>query len=161
MNKKQLGRTVYGVLVGLSSFLVLLGLHREFYHLLHRYSIPELVISGLAGWLNLSWYEIAYVVGSGLKNAFVFSLIPLVGGITGFLSALCVMINVPWKKWIIIIHIGLSILLSFLSICVLAWRFVRGMEDSWRFMTSICFFLFYLSWAIYFYKNRKFLYFQS
>jgi hypothetical protein len=156
MNMKYpFGWYVYSLLIAMSSSFILLGLHRNFYLLLYYFSLPEFIISGFTGIINLSWYEIGYVVGSGLKNVYVFSIIPLLGGTTGLISALLLLTHFRWRRVVLLGHLGFSIGLALIAIGVLSWRFWRGMGDSWRLVSTLGFFLMYCLWLFYFHRTRK------
>jgi Ca2+/Na+ antiporter len=150
------GWYLYGVLTATSSLLILFGMHREFYSLLHDLSLPSLAISGLAGLANLSWYELGYIVGSGVKNVRAFVIIPIVGGLTGFLSALILLTRFRWRRHVLLAHLFISIVIALLGVGVLSWRFVRGFEDPWRLVTAIAFLLMCFAWLLYFHRTRRF-----
>lgn len=151
-----LGWYLYAGVVSVSSVLILFGLHRAFYVLLQQLSLPDLVISGLTGVTNLAWYEIAYLVGGGLKNVDLFTLVPFIGGGTGLISALLLFTGVGIRRYSLFVHIIFSLSLGALSLLVLFWRLVRGMEDPWRLVVTVSFILFYLNWLIHFQRTRRF-----
>ena len=150
------GWYVYALVVGISSLMILFGQHRGLYTLLQILSLPQLFISAMTGLTNLGWYEIAYLVGGGVKNVNVYNVIPYVGGATGLISALLLISNVRFKRLVLLLHLGFSILLGFLGLAVLGWRMARHMEDSWRLVATIAFLLFYALWVLYFQKTKRF-----
>ena len=148
---------VYATIVGISSLMIPFGFHRDVYALLRSFAFPEAVISGMAGLTNLCWYEIAYLVGGGLKNVNLYDSIPYVASTTGLLSAvLLVFSKAHFRQWALWFHLGLSILLGILGLAVLGWRMVRHMEDPWRLITAIAFFCFYSYWLLYFQRTKRF-----
>ncbi len=154
--KYPFGWYLYAGVVAVSSLLILFGLHREFYALLQTLSAPDLVVSCLTGLTNLGWYEIAYLVGGGLKKVILFTLIPFAGSITGLISASLLLTSVRIRRLSLLFHIVFSLFLGGLSLLVLLWRMVRDMDDPWRFAVSMTFFLFYSYWFLYFYRTRRF-----
>lgn len=146
----------YAVLMATSSLLVLFRLHREFYSLLHDLSLPDLAISGLTGLANLSWYELGYVVGGGVKSVRAFMIIPFVGSTAGFLSALLLLTRFRWRRHVLLAHLVFSIVIALLGLGVLSWRFWRGYEDPWRLVTTIAFLLMCSTWLLYFHRTRRF-----
>jgi hypothetical protein len=132
------------------------GLHRALYSLLQLLSLPQLFISAMTGLTNLGWYEIAYVVGGGMKNVNVYNVIPYVGGATGLISAVFLISNVRIRRFVLLLHLGFSILLGFLGLAVLGWRMVRHMEDPWRMVVAIAFLFFYGFWFFYFQRTKRF-----
>lgn len=147
---------MYTGLVAVSSVMIFLGLHREFYAVLRKLSTPELVISALTGITNLGWYEIAYLVGSGLKKVALFTLIPFAGSLTGLISASLLLTPMRIRRYSLWVHVALSLLLGILSLLLLLWRMVRNMEDPWRLVVTISFILFYLNWLVYFQRTHHF-----
>lgn len=154
--KYPFGWYTYAGLVAVSSLLILSGLHREFYAFLQKLSVPDLVVSCLTGLTNLAWYEIAYLVGGGLKKVILFTLIPFAGGITGLISASLLLTSVRIRRYALLVHIVLSLFLGGLSLLVLLWRMVRDMSDPWRLVVAMAFFLFYSYWFLYFHRTRRF-----
>lgn len=157
--KYPFGWYLYVGLVVVSSVMIVLGLHRGFYVFLRKLSTPELVISCLTGLANLGWYEIAYLIGGGLKNVDLFTLIPFIGALTGLVSAALLLAPLRIRRYSLWFHIYLSLLLGVLSLLVLLWRMVRNMEDPWRMVATISFIVFYLNWLVYFQRTRH--YFSS
>ena len=154
--KYPFGWYLYSGIVAISSVMIFVGLHREFYVFLRNLSTPELVISGLTGLTNLGWYEIAYLVGGGLKTVLLFTIIPFIGGLTGLLSAFLILTSARIRQYSLWVHVLLSLILGLLSLLVLLWRMVRNMEDPWRLVVTISFIFFYLNWLVYFQRTRHF-----
>jgi hypothetical protein len=150
-----LGWYVYSILIAISSLCTLFGFHRTWYLFLQTLSLPDLLIGGLTGILNLSWYEIGYEVGGGLKNVHIFIAIPLLGGVTGLLSAVLLCLHISWSRRIAFLHIIFSIGLSALSLGVLGWRFMRGSEDAWRLAATFSFILMYCLWFLILRKAQR------
>jgi len=148
------GWTLYAILVPLSSLLVAAALHRSVYALLHSLGVPSIGISLLAGLFNLSWYEIAYTVGGGLKMVRVYDAIPILGCATGMLSGLLLLTRLMVRRHMIAVHLAVSILLSLLALMVLLWRLYRGIADPWRIVTVLAFLAAYCAWAVYFQRTR-------
>jgi hypothetical protein len=146
-----IGWHLYAVLTVASSLLIPLGLHRKFYVLMNDLSIPSLVAAALTGMANLSWYELAYIVGGGLKSVLVFTLLPFVGSATGLLSVLLLFTNVRWRRQLLFAHLAFGLTVSTLSLMGLLWR---GFEDYWRSVTIISFLLTYTAWIFYFLRTR-------
>jgi len=151
----RLVNIVYICFISVSSLAVLFGMHRDFYAFLHRLSAPDWLVSSFTGLLNLAWYEVGYVVGGGLKNVHLFLAIPLIGSITGLVSAVALVPRWNRRRIVVLFHIGLSLTLAAASIAVLVWRFVRGIEDEWRLVTSFAFAFLYAVWFAYFYRTRS------
>jgi len=133
------GMYACGILLVVSSAMVATGLHRALYAAGDRLALPPLGVSAAAGALNLSWYEVAYAVGGGLKMINVYVAIPPVGAATGMLSGLVLLLGVRFARPALLAHIALSLTLGFLSLCVLLWRLARGMNDPWRIVTTLAF----------------------
>jgi len=146
-----IGWYLYSFLTAVSSLLIPLGLHRTFYFLLNELSIPGLVIAALTGIFNLSWYELAYIVGGGLKSVLVFTLLPFVGSATGLLSVLLLYTGVRWRRQVLFAHLAFGLMVSTVSLAGLLWR---GVEDNWRLVTVIAFLLTYAAWVFYFLRTR-------
>lgn len=140
----------YGILILASAVVTLAGEHRVFFRLLQNLGFPELSIAALSGLLSLSWYELAYVVGGGLKNVSIFLAIPIAGSIGGIVSVAALFINSSFRSRLLLGYLACCLLLGILSLGVLAWRYVRGIEDLWRITSTIGFLLVYASWFVYF-----------
>jgi hypothetical protein len=154
--KYPVGWYLYSGIVTVSSAMIFLGLHREFYAFLRNLSTPELMISCLTGLTNLGWYEIAYLVGGGLKTVVLFTIIPFAGCVTGLMSGSLLLTSARIRQYSLWVHVLLSLILGLLGLLVLLWRMVRNMEDPWRLVATISFILFYLNWLVYFQRTRHF-----
>jgi len=113
------------------------------YGLLRRLSTPDLFDSALTGLLNLSWYELAYVVGGGVKSALLFTLFPYIGGFSGLLSSGLLLSGHRWGNPSALGHIVFSLVVGALSLAVLLWRYWRGIDDPWRLVTTLAFLFLY------------------
>ena len=142
-------------LLVVSSSLVATGMHRLLYEAGRRLAAPPLAVSVLAGALNLCWYEIGYAVGGGLKMINVCIAIPPIGAATGIVSGLLLLLGVRFARHAVLTHIALSLTLGFLSLCVLLWRLVRGMNDPWRIFATLSFMAMYFAWLAYFLRAGK------
>jgi len=149
------GWHLYAGLVIASSFLLATGLHRPVYSLLRSMGIPPGGISALAGFSNLSWYEIAYAVGGGLKMVRVYDALPLLGCATGLLSGVLLLTGLRLKRHMLVVHLIFSLSLSVLALFVLLWRLLRGMPDTWRITTTLAFLAAYCAWTMYFRRTRE------
>ncbi|HTO93339.1 MAG TPA: hypothetical protein VMM80_03170 [Bacteroidota bacterium] len=149
------GMIACAVLLIVSSVLVATGMHRLLYDAGRWLALPPLGVSFLAGALNLSWYEIAYAVGGGLKMVRLFLAIPPVGAATGMLSGVLLLLGVRFARHVLLAHIALSITLGFLSLCVLLWRLYRGMSDPWRILTTLTFIAAYAALLAYFRRAER------
>ena len=138
-----------------SSVLVAAGMHRLLYDAGRKLALPSLGVSVLAGALNLSWYEIAYAVGGGLKTLAVYTTIPSLGAATGLLSGVLLLLGVRFARYVLLAHIALAITLGFLSLCVLLWRLYRGMSDPWRILTTLTFIAAYAALLAYFRRAER------
>jgi hypothetical protein len=150
------GWTLYAIVVPLSSLMVATGLHRYVYTLLDSLGVPQTGISLLAGLLNLSWYEIAYIVGGGMKMVRVYDAIPFLGCATGTLSGVLLPTNLGVRRHMIGVHMAVSIVLSLLALMVLLWRLYRGIYDPWRILTVLAFLAAYCAWTVYFQRTRQY-----
>jgi Ca2+/Na+ antiporter len=148
------GRDVYALLVASSSLLLLFGFHRAFFATLQDLSLPSLVISALTGIANLSWYELAYVLGGALKNVTVFTLLPFLGSATGLVSVLLQFTPVRWRREALLLHIAFALMVALVCLMILLLRFWRGFADPWRIVTTITFLLTYGWWIFYFRRTR-------
>jgi len=148
------GWYLYAGLITVSSLLVATGHHRAVYSLLRASGIPSMGISILAGLLNLSWYEIAYAVGGGLKMVGVYNALPILGCATGLLSGGLILTGLRLRRPVLLVHLSVSLVLSSLALVVLVWRLVRGMGDPWRITTTLVFLAATCAWAFYFRRTR-------
>jgi hypothetical protein len=147
----------YTILIGTSSVATLLGLHREFYALLGTLSVPAVVVSCLTGLVNLSWYELAFVVGGFVKSVRLFTIIPFIGAGLGILSAVMVHVRFRFRRQILFAHLASGIVLAVFSLLILLFRLLRGYDDYWRLLTTVMFLLMYTAWLLYFRRERKLL----
>lgn len=150
------GWYAYIILIGTSSLLTLSGLHRAFYSLLGYFSPPDILASCLTGLMNLSWFELGYVVGGGLKNVTLFEAIPMLGGGLGLLSVALLLTRFPFRRLGVLAFLAFSITLAILSLLVLSWRLWRGLDDYWRLATAIAFLITHIVWFLYFQRTRRF-----
>jgi len=148
------GWYLYAGLIVASSFLVAAGLHRALYDLFRASGIPSIGISILSGLLNLSWYEIAYAVGGGLKMVGVYNALPVLGCATGVLSGGLILTGLRFRRPVLFVHLFVSLALSSLALTVLLWRLVRGMGDPWRITSTLAFLGAYCAWTAYFRRTR-------
>jgi len=149
------GMYACAVFLIVSSAMVATGLHRVLYEAGHRAALPPLGVSVAAGALNLSWYEIAYAVGGGLKMVNVYLAIPPLGAATGIVSGLLLLLGVRFARHALLAHVALSLTLGFLSLCVLLWRLYRGMNDPWRIVTTLAFMAGYTALLAYFRRTER------
>ena len=149
------GWYLYAILIASSSLLIPFGLHRTFYALLRDLSVPALGISALTGITNLSWYELAYVIGGAFKTVILFTLLPFLGSATGLLSVGLQFTGVRWRQRILMAHLAFGLAVATLSLMILLWRLWRGFVDPWRLVTVTTFLLAYGGWIIYFVKSRR------
>ena len=147
----------YAILISVSSLLTLCGFHRCFYSLLAYLSLPDMVVSCLTGMMNLSWYELAFVVGGGMKNGRAFAFIPFLGAGLGLLSSALLLTRFRFRRYIVLAFLIFCITLATLSLMVLSWRLWRGFDDYWRLATTIAFLIGHLVWLLYFRRTRRFL----
>lgn len=150
------GWYLYAGLIVVSSFLVATGLHRPVYSFLRSLGVPSPGISILAGLSNLSWYEIAYTVGGGLKMVRIYDAIPLLGCATGILSGVLILTELRLRRHVLFVHLTVSVTLSVLGLMVLLWRSFRGMPDFWRIVTMLAFLGAYCAWIFYFRRTREY-----
>jgi hypothetical protein len=149
-SRTPLGPALYAAWSVISSLLVAAGAHREAYHVLRGLSLQSLVVAAATGLANLSWYEVAYVVGGGLKRVAVFDVIPILGVGAGLLGGASILARPPWNRLVPLAHVALGLLLGGLSLLVLAWRHVRGFEDPWRLVATLGFLAGYAAWGVMF-----------
>jgi hypothetical protein len=154
-SKYPSGWYLYAGLAVLSSILVATGLHREVYALLRTSGIPSPGISVIAGLAGLSWYEIAYTVGGGLKMVRVYDALPFLGCLTGILSGVLLLTDIRLRREALLVHLGISTALSLLALGVLLWRLVRGIPDTWRILTVLAFLVASTGWIFYFRRTRE------
>lgn len=152
------GYYAYTILVGTSSLATLLGLHREFYSLLHTLSIPAVIVSCLTGLVNVAWYELAFVVGGFVKSVRLFTIIPFIGAGLGVISAAMVLTQFRFRRPILFAHLASGIALSMVSLLILFIRLLRGYDDYWRLLATVMFLLMYTAWFFYFRRDRGFLF---
>ena len=148
------GSVAYAVLAGVSSILTASGYHRIFYSALHGAQIPEPGISALTGLANLSWHEVAFVVAGAAKSAFLFTLLPVVGSATGFLSGILQLSRSRWRGPVVFAHLLFATLLGIAALAVVGIRWWRGFPDSWRGVTSLAFCIGSIFWLLYFWRSR-------
>jgi len=139
-------RLAYAAWCALPALLVLSGQHRVFYRALGGLEIPALAVAALTGAANLAWYELAYVVGSGLKNARVFLVLPYVGTATALGAALCARTRFFWHS--AVVQAATSSVIGGLALAVLAWRTVHGFPDTWRLVATLAFLAAQAAWFL-------------
>ena len=140
-------RALHAGWCAVSAVVLLSGQHRAFYHLLDSLSVPALATSALAGLANLSWYELAYAVGSGLKSPRVFALLPWVGIAAGLAAAAGLLFSgARWQRRLALLQLACGLVVGGLALGVLIWRAVRGFDDPWRLVTAIAFLAAHASW---------------
>ena len=149
------GWYLYAGVAVLSSILVASELHRAVYAFLRSSGVPSQGISIIAGLAGLSWYEIAYTVGGGLKMVRVYDAIPFLGCLTGILSGVLLLTDVRLRREALYVHLGISASLSLLALGVLLWRLVRGIPDVWRILTVLAFLAASTGWIVYFRRTRE------
>lgn len=149
------GWYLYAATIGGTSLMIALGLQHSFFSLLRQLSVPQTTSSVLTGLLNLSWFELSYVVGGGLKSVSVFLILPYVGCASGLLSALLLLTNWRFRRHVLSFHLALSVLVGILSLGVLSWRLARGYGDLWRISTTVSFLFSYLCWIQFFRKTSN------
>jgi hypothetical protein len=148
------GWYLYAILMVSSSVLLLFGLHRTFFALLRGLSVPDLGISALTGIANLSWYELAYVLGGAFKTVSLFTVLPFLGGGTGLLSVALQFTSARWRRAALLLHITIALTVALACLMILFVRFWRGFADPWRIVTTSTFLLTYGWWAFYFWRTR-------
>jgi len=153
------GWYLYAVLAITSSVLVAAELHRAVYSLLRSSGIPSAGISVIAGIAGLSWYEIAYTVGGGLKMVRVYDILPFLGCLTGAVSGALLLTDIRIRRQALFVHLGVSMVFSLLALGVLLWRLVRGIPDMWRLFTVLAFLAASAGWVWYFRRTGE--YFRS
>jgi hypothetical protein len=104
------------------------------------------------GVFDLSWYEMAYAVGGGLKVVHVYDALPLFGCATGLLSGALLLTKLRDRRHVLFAHQTLPLAVSLLGLLVLLWRFFRGMPDPWRIATTLAFIC---AWILYFRRTGK------
>jgi hypothetical protein len=134
--------------------LLLFGLHRGFFALLRAVGVPDLGISALTGITNLSWYEIAYVLGGAFKNVFLFTLLPYLGCATGLMGVGFQFTSVRWRYAALRLYIAFALLIALACLMILLWRSWRGFGDPWRLITAGAFLLWYVAWGYAFRPRR-------
>lgn len=157
MNRRYpAGWYVFAFLATASSLLVVTGSHRAFYELMRSLSIPPVGIAVLTGLMNLSWYEIAYAVGGGLKMVRIYDAIPVAACVTGMLSGGLLLTRLRIRRQVLTVHLILSAALSALALSVLLWRLFRGMPDTWRILSVIALLAAACGWMMYFRRTREY-----
>ncbi len=146
---------LYALLVGTTSLVTAFDLGHAYYSFIQRTSLPPLVVSALTGLLNLSWYELSYVVGGGLKSVSIYLALPFMGAATGLVSAVSMVIPRRLRPPILILHFAFSVSVGILSLAVLSWRYIRGYGDLWRTITTIAFLAAYYAWIQYFRRPER------
>ena len=149
------GSFICAALLIVSSALTASGMHRVLYDAGHRLALPAMIVSVLAGLLNLSWYEVAYAVGGGLKMVSLYLAIPLIGAATGMAGGLLLLLGVRFARYVTLGHIALALTLGILALGVLLWRLYRGMQDPWRIVTVLAFMAAYAAWLVYFLRAPR------
>ncbi len=147
------GRYLYSGIAVVSSVLAAAGLHRAVYAALRSIGVPSLGISAFAGLTGLSWYELAYAVGGGLKMVRVYDVLPFLGCTTGVLSGILLLTRFRFRRYALYAHLGLSLLLSVLGLSVLLWRLSRGIADLWRIVAVFAFLAATAAWVAYFRRS--------
>jgi|WetSurMetagenome_2_1015567.scaffolds.fasta_scaffold126928_2 hypothetical protein len=148
------GWYVYSLLFGLSSLFVFLGLHRILFSLLHDLGIAGAVVPVVTGLTNLSWYEMAFVVGGFVKSVGIFSALPFLGAILGCAGAILLHTRFTRKSLLIRAHLFVGSGVSLTSLAIVLLRTVRGYEDQWRLFCVSATLVLYAGWAYYFYRTR-------
>ena len=149
------GWYVFALLTTTSSLLLATGSHRAVYGLLHSLGVPPAGIAIVTGLMNLSWYEIAYAVGSGLKMVQIYDAIPVAACVTGTLSGVLILTRLRIRRQILAVHLLVSAALSSLALSVLLWRLIRGMPDTWRIAAAFALLAANCGWMVYFRKTRE------
>ena len=149
-------RSYYGytILIGISSVTILLGLHREFYSLLHTLSVPAVVVGCLTGLANLAWYEMAFVVGGFVRSVQLFTIAPFIGAGLGVISVAVVLTRFRFRRHILFAHLSSGIALAAFSLLILLIRLLRGYDDHWRLLATVMFLLMCTAWFFYFRRER-------
>jgi hypothetical protein len=150
------GWYVFAFLSTASSLLLATGSHRAVYAVLHSVSTPSAGIAVLTGLMNLSWYEIAYAVGGGLKSVRIYGAIPVAACLTGALSGVLLLSRFRIRRQILTFHLVMSAALSALALSVLLWRLFRGMPDTWRIAAAFALFVAACGWILYFRRTREY-----
>lgn len=145
-------RYVHAAWCGISALLLATGGHRAFYEALGAIAAPEVAAAALTGLLNLAWYELAYVVGGGLKSAGVFVALPYLGIAAGLAAA--VLVRTRFHIHAAAAQLAIGLLVGGLALAVLGWRTVRGFPDPWRLVAILAFLAGHGAWAVQLWRAR-------
>lgn len=147
-------RSLHAAWCAVSAVMLLSAQHRAFYRLLDGLSVPALAVSALTGLANLSWYELAYAVGGGLKSPRLFAVLPWVGSAAGLAAVAGLLLGgAGWHRRLALLQLGLGLVVGALALGVLAWRALRGFEDPWRLVTAISFVAAHAAWLVRFWPT--------
>ncbi len=144
-------RILFACWSAIPALLLLVGQHRLIYDLLGP--LPELAVAAATGLLNLSWYEIAYVIGTAAKRPVVYVALPWVAIASALLPALA-LAKPRLFRGAAALHLAIGLLLGGLAFALVAWRTVRGFGDSWRLATSLAFCVAHGAWGLHFVLRR-------
>jgi hypothetical protein len=139
-------RLAYAAWCAVPALVVLSGQHRILYRALGEMEIPGLAVAALTGAANLAWHELAYAVGSGLKSARAFVLLPWVGAAAALGAAACA--GTRFFRYAAVVQAAIASAIGGLALAVLAWRTVRGFPDPWRLVATLAFLAAQAAWFL-------------
>ena len=145
-------RAFYAAWCAVSALLLLAGQHRAVYRALDALSVPQLGTSAVTGLANLSWYELAYVVGGGAKSARLFVVLPYLGIAVGLLAAGGLLAGARWHRRAALLQLACGVGVGGLGLAVLLWRAMRGFGDPWRLVNTVAFLGATAAWILVFWR---------
>jgi len=148
------GWYMYSILFGCTSLCVALGLHRSLFDLLRGTVISGAAVPLVTGLTNLSWYELAFVIGGFVKSALLFTALPFVGALLGCAASVVLHTRFTYKSLLVQAHLFFGLGIALVSLAVVLLRTLRGYEDMWRLICTAATVVLYSGWAYYFYRTR-------
>jgi hypothetical protein len=141
-------RLGYAAFSAAGSIAVLTGQHRGLYRALDAAGTPELAAAAITGLAGLAWYELAYVVGGGLRSARLFLALPYLGALAGLAAAAGALARGRFLRGAAAAHLGTALGVGGLALAVLVWRAARGFADPWRLVATAGFLASHAAWAV-------------
>ena len=137
----------YALICICSALLTATGGYRDVFAFLLSASLPEHVVSALAGVFQLVWNDLAYLIAKPLKSSGLYRFLPFLGAGLNILAASLLFLRSRIGAYATFLNISIGILAAVAGIVTLVrW----GEADSWRIVAMTSFLACNIAWLVYF-----------